>query len=108
MSKRAVASWFETALARLLTMRVSHPKQPRIARLDLFRHFLDAGGVLLDQLDVGNLSASRLQCRPGENRILRREIDEEWWGFPRMQLAGQHRPTVGICRLAADAGKARD
>src|SRR6267378_8611662 len=37
-----------------------HPKQPRIAGLDLFRHFLNPGGVFLHQLDVGDLAAARL------------------------------------------------
>src|SRR5882762_9990967 len=63
----------------------SHPKQPRIARLDLFRHFLDSGGIFLHQLDVGNLPASRLRLHLRMNRILRREIDEELLGLARMQ-----------------------
>src|SRR5690349_1199777 len=37
----------------------SHPKQLRIARLDLFALGFHAGGVLLHQLDGGELAPSR-------------------------------------------------
>jgi hypothetical protein len=60
------ASWFETALTRLLTMRVPlDPKQLGIAGLYLFRHFLHPGGVFLHQLDVGNLPPPRLGLHLG-------------------------------------------
>src|SRR5215472_1553774 len=46
----------------LLRMReiLSHPKQLRIARLDLLALRLDAGRILFHQLDVGQFPPSRL------------------------------------------------
>src|SRR5688572_9720000 len=47
----------------------SNPEQPRIARLDLFGHLLDALRILLHQLDVGNLPPSRLRLHLRVNGI---------------------------------------
>src|ERR1700694_1851361 len=104
-----VISWFETAQARLLTMRISsHPKQPRVARLDLFGHSLDPGGIFLHQLDIGNPPASRLRLHLRMNRILRGEIDEELLGLARMQPRLKQPCGVGMWRGCEYSGRTRD
>src|ERR1700722_11002331 len=81
-----VASWFETALTRLLTMRKSsHPKQPRIARLDFFRHLLDPAGVFLHQFGLGKLLAPCFGLHLRVNRILRGEVGQKLLDLACMQ-----------------------
>ena len=86
----------------------SHPEQPRIARPDLFRHGLDAGSVLLHQLDVGKLAASRFRRYLRVNRILRGVVDEELLGLARVQPGLKQLCGVGVLRGFEDAGRARD
>src|SRR5690242_8082683 len=63
----------------------SHPKQLRIACLDLFALRLDAGRVLLHQLEVGELASARLRLHLAVRRILRGVIDEELLRLARVQ-----------------------
>src|ERR1700694_262306 len=86
----------------------SNPKQPRVAGLDLFRHFLDAGGVFLHQLDVGNLAAARFRLHLRMNRILRGEVDEELLGFPGVQPGLKQPRGIGMRRGQKYPGRPRD
>ena len=85
--------------------QLSNPEQPRIARLDLFSHFLDALRILLHQLDVGNLPPSRLRLHLRVNRILRGEVAKELLGFTRMQPGLEQFCGVGVLRGLEDAGR---
>src|SRR6478735_6785547 len=82
----------------------SHLEQPRIARLDFFRHRLDAGGVFLHQLDVGKLAASRLRRHLRMRGILRGVIDEELLGLPRVQPRLEQPRRVRIGRGGENRG----
>src|SRR5262249_19110718 len=69
-----------------------HPEDLRVARLDLFTHALDAGGIVLPQLDLVEPARPRLLFGEGVDRMLTGEIDQELLRLERMQpVLGQAR-----------------
>src|SRR5262245_66482936 len=62
-----------------------HPEDLRVARLDLLTHALDAGGIVLPQLDLVEPARPRLLFGEGVDRMLTGEIDQELLRLERMQ-----------------------
>src|SRR5262249_55767026 len=63
----------------------SHPEDLRVARLDLLAHALDAGGIVLPQLDLVEPARPRLLLGEGVDRMLTGKIDQELLRLERMQ-----------------------
>src|SRR6187200_836489 len=64
-----------------LRKQVSHFKQLRVTALDLFGTLLDAFGILLHQLDLGERADAGLLYRLLVRRILAGEIDDDLLAF---------------------------
>src|SRR5215472_13273271 len=80
-------------------------EQLRIARLDLLGLRLYPGGVLLHQLDVGELAPSRLRGDLQMHRMLRGEIHEELLGLAAVQPGLEQLCRVRMRGGGEDAGR---
>src|SRR5579872_6344711 len=83
-----------------------HPKQPRIAHLDLVRHCLDSCRILLHQLDLRDLAAAGLWRHLRMNRILRGEVGEELLRFAGVQPGLKQPCRIRMRRGDEDPGRA--
>src|SRR5215475_11140597 len=72
---------------RELRRPTSYPKQSAVVRLDLLARSFDAGGVLLDGLDVAERRATRFLLDQRMHRAQGAEIDDELLTFGRKAIA---------------------
>src|SRR5262249_16388128 len=87
---------------------LSHPEQPAVARLDLFAHALDAGGILLHGFDLAQGLAPGLLLHLRMHRTHAAEIDDHLLALGREAIALEQPRRVGIGRIAENSIRADD
>src|SRR5262245_36124632 len=99
----AIAVWIvelrANSFSRELRRPTSYPKQSAVVRLDLLARSFDAGGVLLDGLDVAERRATRFLLDQRMHRAQGAEIDDELLTFGRKAIALEKARGVRIGRV---------